>query len=100
MSIISALQATGLPCAHSHFKRAQEPPFIVYKQYGQKQLSADDTRHWHRNIYQVEYYFTEKSAAAEAAIEKALLDAGYQFTRSEDDYLEDEDVFVVYYFTN
>ena len=100
MSIMSALQATGLPCAYSHFKRAQEPPFIAYIQYGQNQLSADDTRHWHRNIYQVEYYFTEKSAAAEAAIEKALLDAGYQFTRSEDVYLEDEDVFVAYYFTN
>ena len=100
MSIMQALQSTGLPCAYSHFKTRQEPPFLVYIQSGQEQLSADDTRHWYRNTYQVEYYFTAKDSAAEAALEEALLAGGYQFTRSEDVYLEDEDVFVAYYYTN
>lgn len=100
MSIMTALQSTGLPCAFSHFKVPVEPPFLVYIQSGQNQMAADDTRHWHRNTYQVEYYFKTKNPAAEETIEKALLDAGYQFTRSEDIYLEDEDVFMVYYYTN
>lgn len=100
MSIITALKATGLPCAYSHFKTAQDPPFIVYLQSGQNALSADDTRHWYKNTYQVEYYFKTKNTASEEAIEKALLDAGFQFTRSEDIYLEDEAVFVAYYYTN
>ena len=97
---MSALQGTGLPCAYSHFKEKQEPPFLVYIQNGQNQFDADDTRFWHRNIYQVEYYFKIKDSAAEAVVEKALLDAGFKFTRSEDIYLEDEDVFVVYYYTD
>lgn len=100
MSITTALQSTGLPWTYSHFKEKVEPPFLAYIQNGQNTLSADDTRHWYRNTYQVEYYFKTKSTASEEAIEKALLDAGYQFTRSEDIYLEDEDVFLVYYYTN
>lgn len=100
MSIMETLQSSGLPCAYSHFRKKQEPPFLVYIQSGQNQFSADDTRHWYRNTYQVEYYFKTKSPAAEAAIEEGLLAGGYQFTRSEDIYLEDEDVFVVYYYTN
>ena len=100
MSIMETLQGTGLPCAYSHFKTQQEPPFLVYIQRGQDQFSADDTRHWYRNTYQVEYYFINKNTAAEAAIEEALLGAGYRFTVSEDIYLEDEDVFVKYYYTN
>lgn len=100
MTIMSALRGTGLPCAYSHFKKKMEPPFIVYIQRGQDQFKADDTRFWHRNIYQVEYYFKDKNSAAEARIEEALLNAGYIFTRSEDIFLEDEDVFVAYYYTN
>lgn len=100
MSIMETLRGTELPCAYSHFEEKIEPPFIVYIQGGQDQFAADDTRYWHRNTYQVEYYFKIKSSAAEAAIEEALLSAGYQFTRSEDVFLEDEDVFVAYYYTN
>ena len=100
MSIMSVLKSTGLPCAYSHFKRKAEPPFIAYIQSGQNQFDADDTRYWHRNTYQVEYYFKIKDSAAEAAIESALLAGGYKFTRSEDVYLEDEDVFVAYYYTS
>ena len=100
MSIMETLQGTGLPCAYSHFKTKVEPPFLVYLQSGQDQFSADDTRFWHRNTYQIEYYFTTKNSQAEAAIEEALLSAGYKFTRSEDVYLDDEDVFVVYYYTD
>lgn len=98
MNILSVLQSTGLPCAYSHFKNNQDPPYLVYMQSGQEQFSADDTRYWHRNTYRVEYYFKKKDSNAEAAIEKVLLDAGYRFTRSEDIFLEDEDVFVAYYY--
>lgn len=100
MSITDALNATGLPWTYSHFREKVEPPFLAYIQSGQSQFSADNTRHWHRNTYQVEYYFKTKNTASEAAIERALLDAGFQFTRSEDIYLEDEDVFMIYYYTN
>ena len=98
MSIYSTLQSTGLPCAYSHFKTDQTPPYIVYIGNGQDNLDADNTHYWRNNRYQVEYYFTEKSESNEASIEDALLNAGYLYEKSEDIYIEEEGVFVIYYY--
>ena len=98
MSIYSTLQSTGLPCAYSHFKTDQTPPYIVYVGNGQDKLDADNTHYWRNNRYQVEYYFTEKSESNEASIEDALLGAGFLYEKSEDIYLQDQDVFLIYYY--
>lgn len=98
MSIYSTLQSTGLPCAYSHFKTDQTPPYIVYIGNGQDNLDADNTHYWRNNRYQVEYYFTEKSESNEASIEDALLGAGFIYEKSEDIYLEDQGVFLIYYY--
>lgn len=98
MSIYSTLQSTGLPCAYSHFKSPQTPPYIVYIGSGQDTFQADNTHYHKQNTYQVEYYFTEKNEANEASIESILLNAGYLYEKSEDIYIEDEDVFVIYYY--
>lgn len=97
MTIYETLQSTGLPCAYSHFKKAQAPPYIVYIGNGQATFDADNTHYYRRNSYQVEYYFTTKNEQNEASIENALLEAGYIYEKSEDVYIEDEGVFVVYY---
>ena len=99
MSIYSTLQSTGLPCAYSHFKKAQDPPYVVYIGNGQETYDADDTHYWKENSYQVEYYFKEKNEANEEAIETALLNNGFLYKKSEDLYLEDEEVFLIYYYT-
>lgn len=98
--IFETLQKTGLPCAYSHFKKPQEPPYIVYIGSGQNQMRADDTRYWHENTYQVEYYFTQKNEANEETIEAALIADGYLFEKSEDVYSEEDDVFLIYYYIN
>ena len=95
--IYDVLKSTGLPCAYSHFKMAQEPPYIVYIGNGQNTMKADDTVYWRNNTYQVEYYFTKKNETNETAIENALLNAGYIYDKSEDVYIEDQGVFVIYY---
>ena len=97
MSIYQILQSTGLPCAYSHFKTKQEPPYIVYIGTGQNNMSADNTYYYGVNSYQIEYYYTQKNEANETAIESALLASGYQYTKSEDTYDSDQDVFVIYY---
>ena len=97
MTIYQTLQSTGLPCAYSHFKKAQDPPYIVYIGSGQNFMDADNTHYWRQNTYQVEYYFTTKNESNETAIENALLGQGYNYTKSEDVYIEDEGVFVIYY---
>jgi len=98
MTIFQVLQSTGLPCAYSHFKKKQSPPYIVYIGSGQDVFEADNTHYWKENTYQVEYYFTTKNEQNEASIENALLEAGYLYDKSEDNYIEDEGVFVIYYY--
>lgn len=96
--IYETLQSTNLPCAYSHFKTKQEPPYIVYIGNGQETFEADNTHYWKTNSYQVEYYFTEKNEQNEAVIEEALLDNGYLYEKSEDIFIESEGVFVIYYY--
>ena len=98
MTIYQTLQSTGLPCAYSHFKKKQSPPYIVYIGNGQNTFQADDTHYWNQNTYQVEYYFTTKNEQNEEAIETALLDNGFLYEKSEDIYIEEEEVFVIYYY--
>ena len=97
MTIYQVLQSTGLPCAYSHFKKPVEPPYIVYIGGGQDTMDADNTHYWRNNRYQIEYYFKNKNETNETAIEDALLENGYNYTKSEDVYIESEGVFVVYY---
>lgn len=100
MTIFEILQQTGLPCAYSHFNDEDSPaapPYIVYLGGGQDVFEADNTHYWRNNRYQVEYYFTAKDEDAEAQIEQLLLDNGYLYEKSEDVYIEDEGVFVIYY---
>ena len=97
MSIYQTLQTTGLPCAYSHFRTNQSPPYIVYIGNGQEVFEADNTHYYRENNYQVEYYFTTKDESNEASIEDALLGAGYLYEKSEDVYIEDQNVFVIYY---
>jgi len=97
MTIYEVLQSTNLPCAYSHFKTKQDPPYIVYIGNGQEVFEADNTHYWRQNAYQIEYYFKTKNESNEASIENALLGAGYLYDKSEDVYIEDQGVFVIYY---
>ena len=89
-----------IPCAYSHFRDSdvpEAPPYLVYIGNGQDTFEADNTYYWTRNRYQIEYYFTIKDEDQEAAIEKLLLDNGYLYDKTEDVYIEDQGVFVIYY---
>ena len=91
----------GIPCAYSHFGKGdnvpEEPPFLVYMGNGQGNFRADNTYYHSENQYRLEYYFTEKDETMEARIEALLLENGYLYDKSEDVYIEDEGVFVIYY---
>ena len=95
---------TGLkiPVAYSHFKQKdgevpEAPPYVVYLGAGQDTTAADNEYVYRRNRYQIEYYFTEKNEEQEAAIEDLLLANGYLYQKSEDVYVEEMGVFVIYY---
>ena len=100
MTLFELLQTLNIPCAYSHFKdenAPKHPPYIVYLGAGQDDTAADNEYIYKRNRYQVEYYFTEKNEEQENAIEKLFVDNGYLYEKSEDVYIEDEGVFVIYY---
>lgn len=98
MTLFQTLQTIGLPVAYSHFKTSQTPPYLIYIGNGQDTMDADNTHYWRNNRYQVEYYFTTKNEGDEKAIEDSLLKNGYLYDKSEDLYLEDEGVFLIYYY--
>lgn len=110
-NVLDAPQMMGIPWAYMTFRSGAftdkdgivhdvEPPFVVYYGSGQTKRAADDTHYWSEDTYTIEYYFTEKSSTNEEGIEAAILAEGFQFEKSEDVYLEDEDVFVIYYYLN
>lgn len=96
--IQQTLISTGLPCAYSHFTKPVTPPFLVYMGNGQTTFGADNTWVYTNNQYQIEYYFTEKNEQNEKAIEEALLRDGFNYDKSEDSFIEDEGLFVIYYY--
>lgn len=99
MTIFETLEKTDLPCVYSHFKKKGiTPPYLAYIGSGQRNLNADDTHYWRENTYQVEYYFIDKDEEKEAEIEDALLENGFLYEKSEDIFLEEEGVFLIYYY--
>jgi len=97
MVLLDILDGLGIPCAYGKFDRPQKPPFAVYLGAGQQQFFGDDTVYSKKNDYTLEYYFEKKDEAKEDALETALLDAGFIYGKSEDNYIDDESVFVIYY---
>lgn len=97
--IYDTLLKTKLPVVYSHSKKGVKVPYLAYIGSGQDQFKADNTRYDYHNTYQVEYYFKKKDEKMESLIEETLLADGIQFEKSEDSYIEDEDVFVIYYQT-
>lgn len=101
MSIAELMTAIGAqlnaPVAYSHFTQSVKPPYLVYLGAGQEQFEADDTIYWRRNVYTIEYYFEKKDEAKETSIENLILSAGFQYDKSDDTYIQDEGLFVIYY---
>lgn len=96
--IADTLQSIGIPCAYGHFTKPVAPPFIVYTGNGQTTFGADNTWHYTNNRYQVEFYFKQKSELKERRIEMILLRDGFNYEKSEDIFIEDEGLYVIYYY--
>lgn len=97
MSIINLLTELGIPAAYGKFDKPQMPPFAVYLGAGQERMFGDNTIISKVNDYTIEYYFTKKNAAKEDELEAALLDNSFIYEKSEDVYIDDDDIFVIYY---
>lgn len=102
MTIFDILeQRTGIPVVYSHFKKGgatpKSPPYFATIGAGQSDFPADNTYYYKRELTTLEYYFNQKNSTMEATIEEILLENGCLYTKSEDVYIEDQGVFVIYY---
>ena len=97
MTVYELLATLGYPIAYGFHSKKQDPPFLCIIGAGQEPFSADNTYYTRQDKWQIEYYFKDKNPEIEATIEQLLLDNGYLYDKSEDVYLEDEDVFLIYY---
>lgn len=86
-----------IPVAFGAFEESQSLPYIVYRGAGQTNIPADDTFYHSEPDYQIEYYFGEKNEETESGIEQILLEDGLLYEKSEDTYIEEEKVWVIYY---
>ncbi len=95
MNIYTELKTLGLPVAYGKFSETPTPPYIAYMGAGQNNTLADDKNYQSTNRYRIEYYFKTKDESRETLIETLL--SKYVYTKSEDVYIEGEDLFVIYY---
>lgn len=97
MTLYQLLETLGKPVAYGYHSKVQELPYFCIIGAGQDQFEADTTYYTKKNRWQIEYYFITKNPTFEEQIETLLLNNGYKYSKSEDVYIENEDVFVIYY---
>ena len=97
-TIFNILKTLGLPVVYGKHTKKVNTPYLLLTGAGQVVTPADDTYYFTQDQWTVEYYFTEKDPALEARIEKLLLDNGYRYEKSEDLYLDDQEVSMLYYY--
>lgn len=94
------LKDLKIPLAFGNAEDGWEPPFLVYRGSGAESFSADDSDYYTRPEYELQYYFVKKDEEEEQRIERILLDAGYRFQKSEDNYIQENNMWVIYYEVN
>lgn len=97
MTVYQMLATLERPVSYGYHSKEQPLPYFCIIGAGQDQFEADNTYYTVEDRWQIEYYFKVKNPTFEATIESLLLANGFLYDKSEDLYLEDEDVFVIYY---
>lgn len=97
INIDSMLEEMDIPVAYGRMKERTPVPYITWLGSGQNTAQADDTHYFRENSYQIELYFKLKNPTLEDQLEQLLLDNGLLYDKSEDIYLEDEGIFMIYY---
>lgn len=97
MTVFELLQTLELPVVYGRHTKKVETPYLLLTGAGQDHFEADTTYYVTKDRWTLEYYFSKKDPELEKQIETLLLDNGYRYEKSEDLYLDDQEVFFVYY---
>lgn len=91
------VEGLGIPVSEGKTLQKETPRYAIVRGNGQEVVAADDTYIWREDRIQLEYYFTYKNGTEEEALEDALLSAGFMYSKSEDVFIDEEGIFVIYY---
>ena len=97
MTVFNMLKGLGYPVAYGYHSKGTELPYFCIMGAGQQHFEADNTYYVKQDNWQIEYYFRKKDPELEEDIEDLLLENGYKYEKSEDVYIDGEDVFLIYY---
>lgn len=87
----------GIDSVYSHFADGHSLPYLTYIGAGQNQLDAGNGVYWKSNQYQVEFYFAAKDEEVEQSIEDIFVENGWHYSKSDDAFLDDEGIYLIYY---
>ena len=95
--LLSICDGLHIPATYGAFREPQVPPFVCILGDGEDTFKADNEI-YHRNPqYTMEYYFTEKAEEREFEFEDALVRNGFIYVKSEDIFIEAENVYEIQY---
>lgn len=97
--IATLLRSTGLPVVYRHWVEGsnQEFPCIAYNQVGRDDFFADNKHFAKYDEWNIELYAEWKDDASEELIEQTLEDAGINYIKSEDIWIDSEQLLKVDY---
>ena len=96
-TIFTSLQTLGIPVVYGRHTQKVKTPYLLLSGAGQDAFQADNTFYVTEDRWTVELYFTKKDPALEKRIEDLLLGIGRRYEKSEDIFLDDQEVFWLYY---
>lgn len=91
------LEQTGLKAFRGSAPGPTDPPYLIFIDDAPTNTGADNRVIYSQKHTTVEYVWSKKSSDTEAAIE-AVLNQSYYWTKSEDTYIESENLWVTYYY--
>lgn len=97
MTVFELLQTMDVQVTYGRHTDRVVPPYLMVIGAGQDHFDADNTYYYVQDLHTIEYYFKKKDPTFESALETLLLENGYRYEKSEDLYLDDEDLFMIYY---
>ena len=93
----TVLDGSGIPFVYRAWKYCHDLPFGVFYFEHDNPFAADGIVYAKKTLYALELYTAEKDPYAEAALEKALTAAGIFYSKSDETYIDEEQMFYVIY---
>jgi len=95
------LKTLGLPVAYACFDEEQDPTtdYICYITDDETILYADNSVKLTKDVIRIELYTRQKNSAQESAMETLLSSNHLNWRKDPDEWLENEAVFMICYYT-